>query len=139
MIYPLVVTALTTGMRAGEIFNLRVQDLNFREGIIHIRDSKSGENGVAYMSEHLKEILKELAKGKKPYEHVFKKPNGKTFDAAPDVWKTIIRDLGFNKDITDTREKVVFHTLRHTFCSWLPWQEFPSTSSKNLPVTRQFR
>jgi integrase len=27
--------------------------------------------------------------------------------------------LGFNKGITDQRQKVVFHTLRHTYASWL--------------------
>ena len=30
-----------------------------------------------------------------------------------------VEDLGFNKDIEDRRQKVVFHTLRHTYASWL--------------------
>ena len=34
--------------------------------------------------------------------------------------------LGLNDGITDRRYKVVFHTLRHTFCSWL--------ASKNVPL-----
>jgi len=36
-------------------------------------------------------------------------------------WKTL-KELGFNKDITDKRYKVSFHTLRHTFASWLAIQ-----------------
>jgi integrase len=27
--------------------------------------------------------------------------------------------IGFNKNITDRRQRVVFHTLRHTYASWL--------------------
>jgi integrase len=27
--------------------------------------------------------------------------------------------LGFNEEIIDRRDKIVFHSLRHTFCSWL--------------------
>ena len=35
-----------------------------------------------------------------------------------DQYQRIVDEL-FNKDITDDRNKVVFHTLRHTFASWL--------------------
>ena len=31
----------------------------------------------------------------------------------------ILRDTKLNEGITDPRDKVVFHTLRHTFASWL--------------------
>jgi len=27
--------------------------------------------------------------------------------------------MGFNRGITDQRQKVVFHTLRHSYASWL--------------------
>jgi site-specific recombinase XerD len=27
--------------------------------------------------------------------------------------------MGFNKGITDQRQKVVFHTLRHSYAAWL--------------------
>ena len=32
---------------------------------------------------------------------------------------TAVTKLKFNDGITDTRSKVVFHTLRHTYASWL--------------------
>ena len=31
----------------------------------------------------------------------------------------VVDSLGLNDGITDLEMKVVFHTLRHTFCSWL--------------------
>jgi len=30
-----------------------------------------------------------------------------------------VKDLGLNDGITDRRQKLVFHSLRHTFASWL--------------------
>ena len=31
----------------------------------------------------------------------------------------LVGELGFNDGIEDTRHKIVFHSLRHTFASWL--------------------
>ena len=132
LIYPMVLLALTTGMRAGEIFRLRVQDLNLEEGVVHVRDAKSGENGVVYVSDRVRAVLVPLIKGKKPHEHVFSKPDGRPFKEVPDVWNNIVRDLKFNEGVTDPREKVVFHTLRHTFCSWLALDGVPLHVIKEL-------
>ena len=43
---------------------------------------------------------------------------GKTFTKAVNI-------LGLNDGVTDPRFKVVIHTLRHTFCSWLASQNVP--------------
>ena len=37
----------------------------------------------------------------------------------PQLFRDTVSDLGFNEGITDRRDKVVFHTLRHTYASWL--------------------
>lgn len=34
-------------------------------------------------------------------------------------FKRIVEEIGLNEGISDPRQKVVFHTLRHTFASWL--------------------
>jgi len=33
--------------------------------------------------------------------------------------------LGFNNGVADPRQRAVFHTLRHTFASWLAIQGIP--------------
>jgi len=37
---PIVFTALNTGMRAGEIFNLKWQDLDLLRGLVYLEDTK---------------------------------------------------------------------------------------------------
>jgi len=95
LIYPLVLLALTTGMRAGEIFRLKVQDLDFTQGIIHIRDTKAGFDRVAYMTEEVKKELLNLIEGKAKEAYVFSTPEGRPFNAVPDVWKSIIKKTWF--------------------------------------------
>ena len=131
-IYPIVLIALTTGMRAGEIFRLKWQDVDFENDLIHIRDPKSGENRVAFLAPEMKEELLSLEGERDPGGYIFTNSMGKPFSAIPDVWKGIIKRLGFNEGVTDRREKVVFHTLRHTFCSWLAMSGVPLHVIKEL-------
>lgn len=35
------------------------------------------------------------------------------------VFLNTVNELGFNTGVTDPRRRVVFHTLRHTYASWL--------------------
>ncbi len=46
--------------------------------------------------------------------------NGKIFqNKNPRLFSRAIKESGVNDNIKDTRDKVVFHTFRHTFASWL--------------------
>ncbi|MDR2946008.1 MAG: tyrosine-type recombinase/integrase [Candidatus Adiutrix sp.] len=42
-----------------------------------------------------------------------------TISAPAPPFKRVVHDLGFNDGITDRRLKLVFHSLRHTYASWL--------------------
>ena len=46
-------------------------------------------------------------------------------EQAPKVFSRAVRDSGLNDGISDRRHKVVFHTLRHTFASWLIQDGYP--------------
>jgi integrase len=124
--------SLHCGLRAGEIFNLRGQDLDFENGVIRIMDSKKTANRAAYMTQAIREMLKAnlpenlndlIFKDRWHGEQI--RIVSKTFDRAVDR-------LGFNKGIEDRRQKVVFHTLRHTFASWLAIEGVPLLTIANL-------
>jgi len=129
-IYEMALLSLHTGMRAGEIFNLKFGDLDLTNGIIYIRNSKSGEDRVAYMTKEVKEILSK--KEGKPDEYVFKDTKGEKIGRISNTFMRVVNKLGLNKDITDDKDKVVFHTLRHTFASWLVMNGTPIYTVKEL-------
>jgi integrase len=53
---------------------------------------------------------------------VFPDRNGKKIVAISQSFRKIIHKLDFNEGITDRRQEITFHSLRHTFASWLALQ-----------------
>jgi integrase len=54
----IVTVALHTGMRRGEIFNLKWFDLDFDRGVMHVRKTKTKLNRVVPMNARVREVLK---------------------------------------------------------------------------------
>jgi integrase len=124
--------SLHCGLRAGEIFNLKGQDLDFENGIIRIMDPKNKSPRPAYMTEDIKKMLKARLP-EAPNELIFKhRGNGGTRHNVSRTFDRTVKKLGFNKDVEDRRQRVVFHTLRHTFGSWLAIQGTPLLTIANL-------
>jgi len=57
---PVLITALNTGMRYGELLNLTWNDVDLDSGYIHVRQSKSGRSRKIPMNETVRETLLEL-------------------------------------------------------------------------------
>lgn len=124
--------ALHCGLRAGEIFNLRGQDVDFANGLIRIMDSKNKTARSAYMTEAIKEMLKARLP-ENLSELIFKdRWHGEPIKNISKTFERTVDSLGLNKGIEDPRQKVVFHTLRHTFASWLAIQGTPILTIKEL-------
>lgn len=111
--------SLHTGLRLGEILGLAYGDLDMEGGCIHVRFGKIVSR-MAKMNDFIKSVLAEMPPGP-PSAYLFPAKDGSKRDEV-DISKTFARSvkaLKFNEDIADRRHKVVFHTLRHTFASWL--------------------
>ncbi len=128
-----ILLALNCGLRAGEIANLKWQDIDIENKTIAITDTKNHINRTAYMTDKILAIFNNK-KLELPNNYIFTDSNGNhAVDIARTIgFRNIIKRLGFNDGITDRRNKVVFHSLRHTFASWLAISGVPIYTIKEL-------
>jgi integrase len=114
--------SLHCGLRAGEIFNLKAQDVDLSHGIIRIVDPKNTQPRAAYMTEAVKEILK-ARMPETPEAFVFtERGNKERINQVSQAFAKTVGRLGFNRGVSDRRQRVSFHSLRHTHASWLALQ-----------------
>lgn len=111
--------SLLCGLRAGEIHTLTWADINFEEKNIFLRDPKNTHNRYAFMTDEVKVMLQGRYGAQEKNDFVFPAANGRRRQWVSDTFPRVIQELGFNDGLTDPRQRVVFHTLRHTFASWL--------------------
>ena len=111
---PMVVLALHTGMRHGEILALKWADVDRQEGHVHVRDSKNGLGRSIPMNQAAREALAQAVSvkhfdTKSPY--VFCNSAGEPYGSV----KTSFRNALRRGDLLG--RGYTFHTLRHTFAS----------------------
>ncbi len=119
-VYPLLVTALHTGMRKSELFNLKWADIDFEQCSITIQSkddwhTKNYKARVLQMTPVLYETLKEhrifqLELGYKS-EYVFTYEGNRINASIAKSLKRVVDKAGL--------KGVTLHTLRHTFASQL--------------------
>lgn len=113
--HDITVLCVHTGLRFGEMRNLRAHNFDESNRIIHVRDTKSCSNRSIPLNDKAYEILV-LNKSKQEFIFMY---NGKRLNRPGNSFWKAVEACGFNAGIMDRRHKVVFHTLRHTFASWL--------------------
>jgi len=116
-IYKMALLSLHTGMRASEIFKLTWGCIDTERGIITILDAKSGHGRAAFMTGQIKKMFNGMKRGKND-DFVFMQRKGIPYKEIPTLFRDIITKLKFNENVSDTRQRVCFHSLRHTMASW---------------------
>ncbi len=113
----MVVIALGTGLRRGEILNLRWEDVDYKGGVVRVRESKSGRKRAVPMNEDVLEALRscvalERLAGEVPQSaFVFCDRQGQPYRDVKNGFITARRRAGLSW--------LHFHDLRHTFASHL--------------------
>lgn len=110
----LVDFALQTGMRRGEQFALRREDVNLDAKVVHVQHSKSGEGRDVRLNEAARMIMKDIL-ARHDSEWVFPSRTGKTPLSANNFVKRVFEPALCRAEI----DGVTWHTLRHTFGSRL--------------------
>lgn len=111
------------GLRFSEIANLIWADVDNENEVLQIRDPK-GNSRQAFITPPIQEMLDRLydKEKSKPDDLVIPGQNGQRQIHVSSTFYKTVKNLGFNDGITDRRQRVCFHTLRHTFGSWLAIQ-----------------
>jgi len=123
-LHDMAIVSLNTGARASEIFNIKGQNIDFNNGVITLRDTKNTETRYAYMTDALREIFKRRIPADGNH-YLFTDANGGKIREVSNAFERVVHRLKMNEGTTDARQKVVFHSLRHTFASWLAIQGTP--------------
>jgi integrase len=117
--YEMALLSLHCGLRAGEIFSLTWKDVDLDHGLVTLLDTKSSKTRTVSMTIDVKAFLMEKDQGGKQ-DLIF--PDRNTYGKRKQISKSFPRaviEAGLNEGIDDRRQRVTFHTLRHTFASWL--------------------
>ena len=116
-VHDMALLSLNCGLRWGEIANLQWGDINLEKGTLAIKDAKAGSR-YAFLTEQAAEMLKGREKGK-PTDYVFQNSSNGKMQTISHTFYRVVDELGLNEGITDPRQKVCFHSCRHSYASWL--------------------
>jgi len=108
---PLVRLAANTGLRVGEVLDLCWQNVDLDNGLLLVARSKSGKRREIPLNDTALALLRNVPRHIRS-KFVFCKPDGSQRRTVHEAFKGARRRAGLEDD-------VVFHTLRHTFCSRL--------------------
>jgi len=120
---PLVLTALHTGMRKGELLGLTWDLVDMTHGFIRLNQTKNGKARALPFNETLWSVFSEL-RTRPDVPWVF-------HDDAGNRWKDVRHPFEaacVSAGLTDFH----FHDLRHTFASWLMMRGVPLATVSNL-------
>lgn len=127
-IRPIVITALNTGMRRGEILPLKWEQVDLKHGFILLDITKNGERREIPINQTLKEVFHSIPRsiaGGQENPYVFVNPDtDKPYTELKRSFYSACRRAGI-KDFK-------FHDLRHTFASHLVMSGVDITTIKEL-------
>ncbi len=113
--------ALSTGGRLQSILNIRKLDLDLERNTVTLKDFKNNDTYNGFIDDELKATLKTLTKPLKATDYII---GGKASPLSVNALSVTLRptlNRLFNEglDASDSKNRVVIHTLRHTFASHL--------------------
>ena len=112
----LCLAAAHTGARLGELAALRWGHVDLPSGFLTLLHTKTGKPRALPLTPQLAAMLSEIGPGE-PSERVLSNSDGGPWRTQPHAFRRAVAALGFNAGRTDPREKIVFHSLRHSAAS----------------------
>ena len=110
-LYPIVLVALTTGARRGEILGLEWRNVDFDNRLAHLKQTKNGRPRSVALADAVVAVLKALyalRNPQKPLVFASKTPFGQV--DIKKAWAEALKRAGIHD--------YHFHDLRHQFCTF---------------------
>jgi integrase len=121
----LVVIAIGTGMRRGDLFNLTWERIDFQRGLIYVPNSKTGRDYSVPMNEDVRTMLLEFRRNIRGDGYVFINPDtAKPYTDVKKAFGTACRLAGIHN--------LHWHDLRHTFGTRLAEAGFSEATIADL-------
>jgi site-specific recombinase XerD len=110
----LLMTSYSAGLRVSELVNLRMDDIDSKRMMIHVRQGKGKKDRMLPLSVRLLDVLREYYKAYRPAKYLFEGRNGKPYStrSAQDVLAEGKRRVGI-------RKRGSIHSLRHSYATHL--------------------
>jgi len=111
----LVIFAVNTGLRSMELIKLQLNQINFNERLVTLDNRNHITKSKRIRTIPLNDMALEIIQKRKPnIKQVIFTMNGKEYkqDVLSKTFKKYVRKAKLN-------DKLNFHSLRHTFASWL--------------------
>ncbi len=111
--------SLHCGLRAKEIFTLLWNCVDYKKETLLLTDTKNTKTRTAFMTP---DVLDMLARRRENAAHqsdlIFRNTKGEQINEVSSTFARVVDHVGLNAGVTDTRQRITFHSLRHTFASW---------------------
>lgn len=123
---PMVLLSLNTGMRRGELFDLKWSAVNFDTKIITVRGdtTKTSDTRHIPMNKEAASVLESWKKQSTKFQYVFPSRGGGRFDDVKSAWLKLLE----RAQITEFR----WHDMRHDFASKLVMAGVPLNTVRDL-------
>lgn len=115
-----IIISLNTGLRMGEIMRMNWAHVDMVSETLRVPDEDNRKPGgiVPINGDAIATLNRRRADTGSPL--VFPPKWGQdTRTNLTRVFRDVVDSLGLNDTVADPRHRIVFHTLRHTFASWL--------------------
>lgn len=112
--------ALCTGARLMSVLDIKKKDIDLENKTIALRDFKNASTYQGYLNDEVKNLLLQKWDNLGDNDKVIQKSKNTIIEQL----RGVLNDL-FNKDVITTKQKIVIHSLRHTFASHLAIQGTP--------------
>jgi integrase len=116
--------SLFAGLRASEVLRLKVKDFDEQRGRLFLLSPKKQKSQNLVLNDSAFQLFKRLKEEHPTKEGLFfaiqnGERKGEQITEVSNTIQRAIDELGFNAGVTDRRDKLTFHSWRHTHATWL--------------------